>query len=218
MTGDVVLAASLLASNGCVFVGVIMWTSPVSSFPADTERNASMRMPAMMPLWMEYVNGTTVIVRKDGIAARRLSQSMPLHGAIMKAPIRTSGTEVATRGMQLSTGVRKAEATKRAATTTADSPVRAPSTIPALLSLAMITGLVPSTAPHIVEMAALEKIDLLLGTFPSSRSPAMPIRPYCTPARSKRATKSRIDAPRTMACILPLPGSQQEKSIRATAS
>mmetsp|Transcript_57211 Transcript_57211/g.185940 ORF Transcript_57211/g.185940 Transcript_57211/m.185940 type:complete len:319 (-) Transcript_57211:721-1677(-) len=174
-------------------------------------RNMSIKMPAMMPLWMEYVNGTTVIVRKAGMATRKLSQSMPRQGAIMKAPISTSGTAVATCGMALRTGPMKAERKKRIATTTAMSPVFAPSTMPALLSFAMITGLVPSMAPTIVERPAAEKIEALLGTFPSFSRPAMPMRPYCTPAMSKRATKSMAVEPINMAVRLPLTGSQAAK-------
>lgn len=91
----------------------------------------------------------------------RLLNGGPRQGAIINAPMSTRGTEVATRGMELSTGVRNAcvatcrlsrrrtEATKRHATTMADRPVRAPSMIPALLSFAMITGLVPKSAPHL---------------------------------------------------------------------
>mmetsp|Transcript_34852 Transcript_34852/g.63474 ORF Transcript_34852/g.63474 Transcript_34852/m.63474 type:complete len:211 (+) Transcript_34852:564-1196(+) len=154
------------------------------------------------------------MVKKEGIAARRLSQSTPEHGAIMKAPIRTSGTEVATRGMELSSGLMKAETTKRKDTTQAESPVRAPSTIPALLSFAMITGLVPRSAPDMVPRAALEKMDLLLGTSPSFSSLAMPIKPNCTPARSNSATKSMTTVPTSMPMNFGPPGVQAEKSIR----
>mmetsp|Transcript_119197 Transcript_119197/g.282889 ORF Transcript_119197/g.282889 Transcript_119197/m.282889 type:complete len:223 (+) Transcript_119197:432-1100(+) len=172
----------------------------------------------MIPLWIEYVKGTTVMVRKEGIAARRLSQSIPLHGAIMKAPIRTRGTEVATRGMELNKGVKNADTRKRPEITRAERPVFAPSTMPALLSLAIMTGLVPMTAPDIVAMAALEKMHWLLGTCPSCSRPAIPIKPYWTPAKSKRATNNSTILPKIMAWSLPLPGSQQEKSSKKPAS
>mmetsp|Transcript_86927 Transcript_86927/g.218823 ORF Transcript_86927/g.218823 Transcript_86927/m.218823 type:complete len:279 (-) Transcript_86927:769-1605(-) len=197
-------------ATSTAFVGVAM------SFGAEqgleeSVKNPSIKIPAMMPVWMEYVKGTTVIVRKLGMATRRLSQSMPRHGAIMKAPIKTSGTAVATCGTALRSGPMKADKKKRMATTIAIKPVLAPSTIPALLSLAMITGLVPSSAPAMVPSPADAKMEVLLGTPPSRKRPAMPIKPYCTPARSKRATKSMTRLPINMAGSFPLPGAQASK-------
>mmetsp|Transcript_53481 Transcript_53481/g.148247 ORF Transcript_53481/g.148247 Transcript_53481/m.148247 type:complete len:378 (+) Transcript_53481:492-1625(+) len=177
-----------------------------------------MRMPATMPEWIEYVNGTTVSVRKDGIATRRLSQLMPRTGDIMKAPMRTSGTAVATCGTAASSGAKNAESRKSADTTTAEKPVRAPSMMPALLSFAMITGLVPKSAPTMVPIAELEKMEVLLGTVPSCSKPAMPSRPYCTPARSNSATKSSTRLPMHRPWSLPFPGTQPEKSTANAAS
>mmetsp|Transcript_25713 Transcript_25713/g.74383 ORF Transcript_25713/g.74383 Transcript_25713/m.74383 type:complete len:375 (+) Transcript_25713:486-1610(+) len=175
-------------------------------------------MPAMIPEWIEYVKGTTVTVRNDGIATRRLSQSMARMGDIMKAPMRTRGTAVATCGIELSSGVMKADTKKSTDTTKAERPVLAPSMMPALLSFAIITGLVPSRAPHIVPSAALQKIEVLLGTDPFRSRPAISNRPYCTPARSKRATKNRTKLPMTMPWSFPLPGIQPEKSTQNAAS
>mmetsp|Transcript_64107 Transcript_64107/g.198484 ORF Transcript_64107/g.198484 Transcript_64107/m.198484 type:complete len:337 (-) Transcript_64107:307-1317(-) len=136
----------------------------------------------------------------------------------MKAPMRTSGTAVATCGTAPSSGDRNAETRKSKETTTAERPVRAPSTMPALLSFAMITGLVPKRAPTIVPTAALEKMEVLLGTVPPRSKPAMPKSPYCTPARSNSATKSITRLPRTRLWSLPLPGTQPEKSTAKAAS
>mmetsp|Transcript_95271 Transcript_95271/g.171989 ORF Transcript_95271/g.171989 Transcript_95271/m.171989 type:complete len:265 (+) Transcript_95271:271-1065(+) len=189
-----------------------------SSLAAVSPRKKSIKMPAIIPLWIEYVNGTTVMVKKDGMAARRSSQSMPRQGAIIKAPMRTNGTAVATCGMDPRRGARKADTKKSTETVTAARPVRAPSIIPALLSLAMITGLVPSSAPTIVPTAALVKIEVLLGTVPFFSSPAMPIRPYWTPAKSKSATKRRTKLPTIMQGSLGLPGAHAEKSTLKAVS
>mmetsp|Transcript_21018 Transcript_21018/g.42263 ORF Transcript_21018/g.42263 Transcript_21018/m.42263 type:complete len:208 (+) Transcript_21018:435-1058(+) len=135
----------------------------------------------------------------EGMATRKLSQSMPRTGAIMKAPMRTSGTAVATWGTALSRGPMKAESKKSAATTTAIRPVLAPSTMPALLSLAMMTGLVPNTAPTIVARPELAKMEVLLGTVSCLNKPAMPIKPYCTPAKSNNATNNKTAVPTSMA-------------------
>mmetsp|Transcript_116719 Transcript_116719/g.341707 ORF Transcript_116719/g.341707 Transcript_116719/m.341707 type:complete len:353 (-) Transcript_116719:267-1325(-) len=152
------------------------------------------------------------------MATRRLSQLMPWTGDIMKAPISTSGTAVATCGTALNTGPRKAEMRKSTATTTAERPVLAPSTIPALLSFAMITGLVPRSEPTMVPTAAAEKMEALLGTAPSFSSPAIPKSPYCTPARSNKATNSSTRLPMIMPLSLPLPGTQPLKSTAKAAS
>mmetsp|Transcript_111142 Transcript_111142/g.313600 ORF Transcript_111142/g.313600 Transcript_111142/m.313600 type:complete len:289 (+) Transcript_111142:332-1198(+) len=181
-------------------------------------KKMSIKIPATMPLWMEYVNGTTVIVRNAGIAVRRLSQSMLQHGAIMKAPMRTKGTAVATCGTARSSGVMNAEKTKSTETTKADKPVFAPSIIPALLSFAMMTGLVPRRAPAMVLMPALAKMVLLLGTAPSSNSCAIPNKPYCTPAMSNKDTNSNTSVPQTMGISLPPPGAHAEKSKQKAAS
>mmetsp|Transcript_2104 Transcript_2104/g.5675 ORF Transcript_2104/g.5675 Transcript_2104/m.5675 type:complete len:353 (+) Transcript_2104:577-1635(+) len=152
------------------------------------------------------------------MATRKSSQLMPPTGDIMNAPMRTSGTAVATCGTAPRSGARKAEMRKRMDTTTAERPVRAPSTMPALLSLAMITGLVPKRAPTMVPTAALEKIDVLLGTVPPRNSPAMPKSPYWTPAKSKSATKSITRLLTMSPWSLPLPGRQLEKSTAKAAS
>mmetsp|Transcript_8604 Transcript_8604/g.24616 ORF Transcript_8604/g.24616 Transcript_8604/m.24616 type:complete len:302 (-) Transcript_8604:510-1415(-) len=157
------------------------------------------------------------MVRNEGMATRRLSQSMPLHGDIMNAPMSTSGTAVATWGTALSKGPMKAERANSTATVTAMRPVLAPSTMPALLSLAMMTGLVPRRDPTIVASPALAKIEVLRGTAPSFSSPAMPMRPYCTPARSKSATKRKTRVPTTIPVSFPLPGAQASKLMDRVA-
>mmetsp|Transcript_122516 Transcript_122516/g.357753 ORF Transcript_122516/g.357753 Transcript_122516/m.357753 type:complete len:211 (-) Transcript_122516:1101-1733(-) len=127
--------------------------------------------PAVMPWWME--RGTSMIVTKEGMAMRMLFQAMLLLGSIMKAPVMTSGAAAARSGMAVRRGVRKAESANSTAMVTAERPVLAPSRMPALLSFAMTSGLVPSRPATMVPSAEPTMMKRLRGTAPCRRRPAM---------------------------------------------
>mmetsp|Transcript_41482 Transcript_41482/g.120105 ORF Transcript_41482/g.120105 Transcript_41482/m.120105 type:complete len:395 (-) Transcript_41482:489-1673(-) len=187
---------------------------------ATDQRSLSTKMPATIPVWMEYVNGTNVKVTNAGRADLKVFHSMSLAGAIMNAPMKTMGTAVAAMGMAVMMGARKVVNKKNRATTIGMSPVLAPSTMPAQLSAEMMAGLVPSKAPTIVDRPALTKLAFLLraGIAPSSRRPATLMSPCCTPAKSKMATSKKMRLPRAIVPSFPLPGAHPSKLKAKTVS
>mmetsp|Transcript_33743 Transcript_33743/g.100202 ORF Transcript_33743/g.100202 Transcript_33743/m.100202 type:complete len:304 (+) Transcript_33743:149-1060(+) len=202
-------------ATGKSWVAAGPWSNSPSVRRDINPRRTSEAMPAIMPLWIEC--GTRVMVRKQGIATRRLSHAMLRLGSIMKAPMRISGAAAAMSGTDASRGVVNADIKKSSEVTTEDMPVRAPSMIPALLSLAMISGPTPRSAATIVAMPTLACCRLLSGTLPLLRRPPMLYKPYCTPVMSKIAMKSMARVPSIKGptvCFL----NQPEKSRVSTVS
>mmetsp|Transcript_4523 Transcript_4523/g.13096 ORF Transcript_4523/g.13096 Transcript_4523/m.13096 type:complete len:375 (+) Transcript_4523:99-1223(+) len=174
-------------------------------------KSMSTTMPVTIPWWMEC--GIKVMAKKLGKPTRKLSQAMLRLGSIMNAPIKMRGAAAAKSGIEDSSGVMKAEHANNIATTTADKPVRAPSKMPALLSLAMTNGPEPNKEPRMEARAVLATMLELRGTTPCRRRPAMLNKPYCTPTMSEIATKSITAVPMANLPILGEPGNQPEKSM-----
>mmetsp|Transcript_97166 Transcript_97166/g.231226 ORF Transcript_97166/g.231226 Transcript_97166/m.231226 type:complete len:251 (-) Transcript_97166:612-1364(-) len=149
-------------------------------------------MPTKMPAEMEYASGVMQIVKKAGRASRKSPKSMSLTGPIIMLPTKTRQGAVASGGMSSITGTKVGESMKSTAVVTAQSPVRPPSWTPAAVSLWMMTGLVPITAPRPV-LKALPKYPYFApGRKPLlSRRPACCPMPCCTPAVSNTTMKRR---------------------------
>ena len=103
---------------------------------------------------------------------------------------------VAADGTKATIGVMNRPMVKRRATTTLVRPVRPPSSMPAALSIYVVTVEVPRRAPNVVPMASVSSILVrgFSGMLPfSSRSPTLADNPVTVPRVSKKSTMRKAN-------------------------
>lgn len=117
---------------------------------------------------MEYDKVIITMMKKEGMAISTSFQSILMIFSIMDKPTKIKIGAIAAIGTQATNGAKNKEMPKHKAADTAVKPVLPPTSIPILLSIKVVTLLVPRREPMIVVVESqIKAFSRFLGIFPS---------------------------------------------------